>query len=98
MDTKRNNAAYIRKRDALKRLAQANDTPCHLCSQPINFNAAYPDPYSFTADHVEAVAAGGDLLGELRPAHARCNTRRGKKDLATYLDSRPETITGTATW
>lgn len=99
MASKRNDASYIRKRDALKRHARANDAPCHLCSRPIDYEAKYPAPLSFTADHVEAVAAGGHMLGELRPAHARCNSRRGKKDLATYLDTRPETITGsTLSW
>ena len=69
MATRRNQHHYVKRREALRRRAQAADTPCHLCHKPINWEADYRDPQAFTADHVTAVAAGGSMVGELRPAH-----------------------------
>nr|WP_265087383.1 HNH endonuclease [Nanchangia anserum] len=34
---------------------------------------------SFTADHVHELAKGGHLLGELKPAHRSCNSRRSNR-------------------
>ncbi|EEZ90348.1 hypothetical protein HMPREF0578_0254 [Mobiluncus mulieris 28-1] len=46
----------------------------------------------FTADHVHSLATGGDLLGQLLPAHRGCNARRGKGEYYTKhrLPRRPK--------
>lgn len=59
---------------------------CHLCGQPIAEG-------QFSADHLIPRSLGGtDDIGNLRPAHRRCNSRRGnrlpkrKLQLATTTD------------
>lgn len=69
----RNQRAYRR---AAKR-AIANNPVCWLCGQYINPDLPYTHAMAGTADHVETLATGGDILGELRPAHRSCNSRRG---------------------
>ena len=88
--TYRNDTRYVAKREALKRQARKNNTPCHLCGRPFDWamldalgREAWKHPLSFTADHEHAVAAGGKMLGALRPAHRSCNSRRGAKPLDT---------------
>lgn len=76
MPTRRNDREYTRRRDALKRMARRDDLPCWLCGNAIDFELDYKHPMSFTADHVEAVAAGGSMTGPLKPAHRACNSRR----------------------
>lgn len=100
MATRRNQHHYIARRDALKRRSIALDMPCHLCGEPIDATLPYTDPMSWTADHLDAVAAGGAILGRLMPAHRirRCNSSRGKKTVEEYLDSKPEKVKPTLTW
>ncbi len=69
----RDTSLYRRKAKALR----AEGNPCWLCSEPIDYRLEHPHPMSFTADHVNALANGGDLLGELAAAHKVCNERRG---------------------
>lgn len=71
-------AAYKRKRKRL--LAQVRDDglACHICGGAIDVTLDRRDPMSFTADHIEPLALGGHLVkNEIRPAHLRCNARRG---------------------
>jgi 5-methylcytosine-specific restriction endonuclease McrA len=56
--------------------AKRSSPTCWLCGQPFT----ELDPA--TADHVEPLIHGGDLLGELRPAHRSCNSRRGAQAAA----------------
>ena len=75
----RSHRAYRRRRDALKAKAQRENLPCWLCTEDIDFGAHHLAPEAFSADHVEAVATGGDAAyGELRPAHRACNQMRGE--------------------
>lgn len=90
MATYRNDRAYTAKRDALKRQSKRTNAPCHLCGKPIDYALNYKHAMSFTADHIEAVGAGGSMTGALAPAHRACNSRRGKKSLTTSLTRRPE--------
>lgn len=54
--------------------------PCHLCGQPIDYNAPYLDPGEFVVDHVIPLAAGGtDSLANKRAAHRACNRQKGSK-------------------
>lgn len=73
----RNDHSYVKRRDALRRRAKRLGLPCWLCGYPFDFTLDYRDPMAFTADHIHAVAAGGSMTGELRPAHRSCNSRRG---------------------
>lgn len=81
MATYRNDRAYVAKRDALKRRARRDNNGCHLCGRAIDYDLDYRHPMAFTADHIEAVGAGGSMTGPLKPAHRSCNSRRGKKAL-----------------
>lgn len=66
---------YRAKRAKLQR---DNDT-CWLCGGPIHPDHKYPHPLSFSADHVTPVSKGGHNLGELKPAHLKCNQGRGNR-------------------
>lgn len=77
----RNDQAYVRKREALRRQARKNDTPCHICGHRIDYDLPWKHPQSFTADHIDPVAKGGSMTGQLAPAHRACNSRRGTKDI-----------------
>lgn len=95
MPTMRNDRTYTARRDALKRKSKAIDAPCHLClgeRGPIRYESTDPrDPFRFTADHVDAVAAtGGASLkhGRLMPSHATCNSSRGAKTVDAWRDQR----------
>lgn len=74
--------SYRAKAAALRKATSDNGWPCHLCGKPIDMSLPYTHPLAFTADHLDAIANGGNLLGDLAPAHRRCNSRRGRKRLA----------------
>ena len=76
-DKRRDLRAYRRASERLKAKAQREGLRCWLCGEAIDFDADYRDPLSFTADHVHSLATGGPILGTLKPAHRRCNSRRG---------------------
>ena len=88
MATYRNDRAYTARRDALKRRARRNNSPCHLCGRPFDWTLHYTHPMSFTADHIQAVATGGSMTGALKPAHRSCNSRRGKKPLEALTQTK----------
>lgn len=85
MTTKYNDREYRKHAAALKQDAINNDKPCHLCGEHFDFTLPYTHPLAFTADHLDAIANGGDLLGNLAPAHRKCNSSRGKKRLKTQV-------------
>jgi hypothetical protein len=72
----RNGPGHRAYRAKTKRL-RAQSAVCWLCGEAIDRGLPAKHPRSWTADHVEALAQGGELLGELRPAHLDCNARRG---------------------
>jgi hypothetical protein len=105
MPSRRNDHSYVKRRDALKRKARAGNWPCHLCrgdKGPILYDEDYRHPLSFTADHIDAVAAGGRMLGQLAPAHRSCNSKRQAKPLDEYLEQqetrRPAPTKRTVKW
>lgn len=79
MATHRMDTAYVKKRDALKRQAKRNNSPCALCGKPIDYGLYYTHPMAFTADHIKAVGAGGSMTGPLQPSHRSCNSRKSDK-------------------
>lgn len=74
--------AHFRSRVGRSLLAQVFRTYgeiCHLCGYRIPVGQR-------AADHVRSNRAGGStLLGNLRPAHALCNTWRGARPLTREL-------------
>jgi 5-methylcytosine-specific restriction endonuclease McrA len=79
----RGGAAYRAARATLK----AEGHACWICRRPIDYTLRWPNPWSFTADHVVELDAGGHATDEsnLRAAHARCNIIRGNH----YRQGRP---------
>lgn len=68
--------AWKQARARRRAIAQANDEPCGICGAPIDYTLQWPDPRSCSIDHIHELAKGGQLLGETRPAHLSCNSRR----------------------
>lgn len=70
--------AYRRQQAALKRRTARYEWACTRCGRPIDTTLPATHPDSFTADHPQALAAGGKLVGQdLEPMHRRCNSSRG---------------------
>ena len=88
--TKYNDAEYIKRTQALRRAVEAHGLHCHLCDRPIDLTLPSTHPLSFTADHLDAIANGGHLYGQLAPAHRRCNSRRQNRRLPTQI-KKPKT-------
>ncbi|MFC9089006.1 HNH endonuclease [Nocardiopsis dassonvillei] len=67
--------------------AQPGSDTCWLCLKPINMTLHWNHPDAWTADHVDPLATGGAPLDLtlLKPAHRRCNSRRGTKPPAAPL-------------
>lgn len=76
---KYNDRAYRARATALKRRVAADHLPCWICGRPIDTTLPWNDAQAFTADHVDPLANGGHLHGELRPAHRGCNSHRGNR-------------------
>lgn len=50
--------------------------PCHICGDPIDYNLEYPDPRSFSADHIRPFSTHPHLREDpsnLEAAHLECN-------------------------
>lgn len=73
-----NDHEYTKRRDALRRRAKREGIPCWLCHEQIDWDVPWKHARSFTADHVDSLANGGSLYGDLRVAHRGCNSRRGR--------------------
>lgn len=60
---------------------KASSNVCWICGHQIDLLLPAKDPMSFTVDHVVPVSRGGPLrdVRYLRPAHRRCNSRRGNR-------------------
>jgi 5-methylcytosine-specific restriction endonuclease McrA len=53
---------------------------CWLCREPINLDLPRTHPFGLSLDHVQPRSQGGtDAVSNLRPAHLRCNLRRGAR-------------------
>lgn len=56
--------------------------PCSICHQPIDYGARWPDPESFTVEHVKPLSTHPHLAedpGNLDAAHLGCNSARGNR-------------------
>jgi 5-methylcytosine-specific restriction endonuclease McrA len=56
-------------------------TECSICHRQIDVNLKWPDPQSFTIDHVVPRSHGGAVwdIANMRPAHLGCNSRQGNR-------------------
>lgn len=98
MATRRDHRKYRDRARHMLARAKASDAACHLCGEPIAWDAEYTDAKAPTADHIEAVGSGGSMFGRLLPAHRGCNASRGKKSIDEYLESKPEKVRPTLVW
>jgi hypothetical protein len=72
-------------RDRFRRTCQAVGEPCWICEQngdpaEIDYGLAYPDPLSWSLDHLEPVEISPEKALEptlFRASHLVCNKRRG---------------------
>ena len=72
-------ARNTRRRDQHRRILKAKRRPCHICHEPIDYDAHWLDPLSFTIDHLIPINRGGaDRLDNIDAAHRKCN--RDKSD------------------
>src|SRR5690606_11175882 len=95
--TRTNDRVYQKKRAALKK----QRLPCWLCGEAIDYQAPPGHPMSFEADHVVSLQSGGSNRGELRPAHSRCNRRRGRREQVSLKRSQKQVVIppdGVARW
>lgn len=70
----RNNSRYVKENARLKRTLPPI---CRWCGEAIDLTLVYPNPMSWSADHVVPLALGGDLHGERVPMHLVHNNARG---------------------
>ncbi|BCW85044.1 hypothetical protein NicSoilE8_27170 [Arthrobacter sp. NicSoilE8] len=100
MKTYRNDRRYVAQREALKRSYQAQGLPCAACGNPFLWEfedrKLYPDFWkdarSFTADHIDAVNAGGRMapgVRGLRGMHRACNSARGDGSREAAVKPKP---------
>src|SRR5664279_3385450 len=85
----RNDRHHVARTQRLRRAEQQANTPCHLCGGLFDWDGAAArgqrGPMSWTADHIEPIAAAlargltgpQALRGPMRGAHRSCNTRKG---------------------
>ena len=65
---------------AFKAECQAQDLPCWLCGQGIDYDLPKFDEAAFERDHAHPVSTHPELEfdpGNWRPSHRRCNQVRG---------------------
>jgi hypothetical protein len=87
-DRDRNDWAYRKAAEAVR----STGGVC-ICGRPIDPTLPRDQAASASADHVQPVAEGGELLGPLRNMHRVCNMRRRTKpvtpELMRYLAGLP---------
>lgn len=89
----RQNAIQLRRRRLLSVAVQEPYTResifnrdgwvCQLCQEPIDPDAAWPDPGTASIDHIFPVSLGGDDTPDnTQAAHMGCNSRKGNRIVA----------------
>jgi hypothetical protein len=59
---------------------RAKGLPCFHCGQPIDYSLKWPDPGSFSADHLKPYVTNAELRydpGNVVSSHLRCNQTKG---------------------
>lgn len=61
-------------------VAERGAWKCGICFDDINPSLTYPDPESFSVDHIQPLSLGGaHSYANTRPAHLECNVKRGNR-------------------
>lgn len=77
----------------MTRELRARGLPCFLCGQPIDYELEFPDPYSFSVEHIRPYSTNEELRedpGNLTAAHLKCNQSKGSRPLPYGLGNRSE--------
>lgn len=63
----------------LKARLRAEQRPCHICHQPIDYTLPPGHPWSFELDHKVPISRGGAMYdySNADAAHMICNRRKG---------------------
>lgn len=65
------------RRERFRRATRKGEPPCHICGEPIDYQAPHRDPLSFTIDHITPINRGGtDTLDNIAAAHWKCNCEK----------------------
>lgn len=62
---------------------RAKKLPCFLCGQPIDYSLKWPDPRSFSADHLQPWSRYPELRydpGNVVSTHLQCNQVKGDSE------------------
>lgn len=73
-------------RQRVTRIVRARREPCCICDQPINYGLVYPNPRSFSVQHLQSRKARPDLIFDplnCRAAHLDCNKSQGQNPIIT---------------
>jgi 5-methylcytosine-specific restriction endonuclease McrA len=53
---------------------------CGLCNTNIDLDLVWPNPWSYSVDHIIPLSKGGtDLLSNVQPTHLTCNVSKGNR-------------------
>ncbi|MCV7394377.1 HNH endonuclease signature motif containing protein [Mycobacterium paraseoulense] len=77
--TRRSTRRWRQVAAAYKQDCRRRDAPCHICRQPIHYDAPPQTPWAFETDHIKPVQSHPHLAmqpSNLAPAHVRCNRAR----------------------
>jgi 5-methylcytosine-specific restriction endonuclease McrA len=78
-----NHGRRTRRWNRLRANLRAAHRPCCICHQPIDYSLRWPDPQSFTVQHLKPWSRNPELRedpGNLDAAHFKCNTSLGDRD------------------
>ncbi|ATZ08318.1 HNH endonuclease [Corynebacterium striatum] len=88
------NTRYQKKLAAeFKARCTKDNTPCHLCGQPIDYTAPPQTPDAFELDHYYPRSTHPELVEDpanFRAAHSNCNRSRGKGTAIHTLGNQSE--------
>lgn len=62
---------------AAARLRRTAPPVCAWCGGDIDLSLHWKNAWSWTADHIQSLASGGDPDGPLQPMHRGCNASKG---------------------
>lgn len=88
IDRIRHSHAYKQKRAMFRADCKANNKPCILCGEDIDYRLREPHPYSWTLEHTKPVQDFPELIMEISnwaSAHRDCNVRKGTDEPALDL-------------
>ena len=80
-------------RDRHRAIIRRGEPACHICGEPIDYDAPHTEPRSFVVDHVVPLARGGeDKLNNKAAAHRQCNRTKSDKPTARMIVKRSGSV------